>query len=88
MIETWQAIQALSDIERSNYGEHKCPESSLIIAAEALKMQIPVEVEIKDWSPAYCPSCRHELSTSLGDGCYSHPTFLERCPNCGQKLKW
>lgn len=47
-------------------------------------------LEIKEWSPAICPSCGYELSESVGDGYYRHPTFLERCPNpdCGQRLKW
>ena len=38
-----------------------------------------------DWS---CPACGYELSELLGDGYYSHPTFLERCPKCLQKLHW
>lgn len=60
------------------------------IAIDALEKQIPMEVEIKKWSPAVCPSCGYELSTHHGDGYYTHPTFLERCPNpdCGQRLKW
>lgn len=50
----------------------------------------PKQVIIKQWSPAYCPTCNKELSTSEGDGYYSHPDFLERCPNmdCCQRLKW
>lgn len=40
------------------------------------------------WNPDRCPACGHELSESLGDGYYSHPTFLERCPQCLQKIKW
>ncbi|MBS4829927.1 MAG: hypothetical protein KH128_12790 [Firmicutes bacterium] len=88
MIETWQAVQALYDIQASGYGEKRCKESALRIAEEALKMQIPEKVEIKARSPAYCPTCGNELSTHHGDGYYTHPTFLERCPRCGRKLKW
>lgn len=40
------------------------------------------------WNPDKCPACGYELSESLGDGYYSHPTFLERCPQCLQKIKW
>lgn len=40
------------------------------------------------WNPDTCPACGYELSESLGDGYYSHPTFLERCPQCLQKIKW
>lgn len=60
------------------------------LALEALEKQEAKKVEIKEWSPAICPSCGYELSESVGDGYYRHPTFLERCPNpdCGQRLKW
>ena len=46
------------------------------------------EVVSSNWMPDMCPSCGYELSESLGDGYYSHPTFLERCPQCLQKIKW
>ena len=57
---------------------------------EALEKQLPKKVEVKEWSPARCPSCGTELSESLGDGYYRHSTFLKRCPNvdCGQRLDW
>lgn len=60
------------------------------LAIQALEKQVPKKVEIKHWSPAHCPTCGHTLSESQGDGYYSHPTFLERCPNvgCCQRLKW
>lgn len=60
------------------------------VALEALEKQEAKKVEIKEWSPAICPSCGCELSESVGDGYFKHPTFLERCPNpdCGQRLKW
>ena len=40
------------------------------------------------WNPDCCPACGYELSELLGDGYYSHPTFLERCPKCLQELRW
>ena len=46
------------------------------------------EVISSNWMPDKCPSCGHELSESLGDGYYTHPTLLERCPECLQKIKW
>lgn len=59
-------------------------------AIEALEKQLSKKVKIKKWSPAKCPNCGTELSESLGDGYYRHPTFLKRCPNedCGQLLDW
>lgn len=63
---------------------------ALDMAIEALEKQIPKKVDIPKWSPAKCPNCGRELSVSLGDGYYQHPTFLEVCPNveCCQRLKW
>lgn len=59
-------------------------------AIEALEKQLPKKVVIEKWNPVRCPSCGIELSESLGDGYYRHPTFLERCPNvdCSQRLDW
>lgn len=50
--------------------------------------EIPKKVIASQWNPDKCPNCHAELSESLGDGYYSHPTFLERCPKCLQKLDW
>lgn len=60
------------------------------VAIDIMEKEIPRKVEIKDWSPAYCPRCGKSLSTFHGDGYYTHPTFLERCTNtdCAQRLKW
>ena len=55
---------------------------------EAVERQKAKKIIIRDWNPTKCPTCGHELSTSLGDGYYKHPTFLERCPNCGQAILW
>ena len=77
--------------------EHKNDNTSLEnkknaidIGIKAIEKQIPKKVEIKPWSPAYCPNCGYELSEDEGDGYYRHPIFLERCPNveCGQRIKW
>lgn len=46
------------------------------------------KVIVSAWNSDKCPCCHAELSESLGDGYYSHPTFLERCPKCLQKLVW
>lgn len=72
--------KTLSDKRREAYQD----------AVEALEKQLPKKVEIREWSPAVCPSCRYELSESVGDGYYKHPIFLERCPNpdYGQRLDW
>ena len=50
--------------------------------------EVAKEVVSSNWMPDKCPSCGYELSESLGDGYYTHPTHLERCPQCLQKIKW
>ena len=55
---------------------------------EAVEKQRPKKIIIRNWNPTCCPTCGHELSTSLGDGYYKHPTFLKRCPKCGQMIRW
>ena len=55
---------------------------------EAVEKQRTKKIIIRDWNPTKCPTCGHKLSTSLGDGYYKHPIFLERCPECGQAIQW
>ena len=55
---------------------------------EAVDKQKPKKIIIEPYCPTECPTCGHELSTSLGDGYYKHPIFLERCPECGQAIQW
>ena len=50
--------------------------------------ETPKKVIMSAWNPDKCPCCHAELSESLGDGYYTHPTFLERCQKCLQKLDW
>lgn len=76
------AISALKEIQQ--YREIGTVEE----CREAREKQKPKKIIIRDWNPTKCPTCGHELSTSLGDGYYKHPTFLERCPNCGQVIQW
>ena len=76
------AISALQEIRR--YREIGTVEE----CREAVDKQKQKKIIIKDWNPTKCPTCNYELSASLGDGYYKHPTFLERCPNCGQAIRW
>lgn len=55
---------------------------------EAVEKQKAKKIIIESYCSTECPTCGHELSTSLGDGYYKYPTFLERCPNCGQVIQW
>ena len=89
-MDIYKAIEVLEYTK--GLGDIKGTASSIAIemAAEVMNKQIPKLIELKPWSPARCPTCGHVLSESQGDGYYSHPTFLERCPNveCSQRLKW
>lgn len=98
-IEAIEELKTIKDkaIALDKYGEYysvlqNClrEREACAVAIKALEKQVPKKVEIKHWSPAHCPTCGHTLSESQGDGYYSHPTFLERCPNveCGQRLQW
>ena len=55
---------------------------------EAVEKQKAKKIIIESYCPTECPTCGHELSISLGDGYYKYPTFLKRCPNCGQVIQW
>ena len=76
------AISALKEIQQ--YREIGTVEE----CREAVEKQKAKKIIIEPYCPTECPTCGHELSTSLGDGYYKYPTFLKRCPNCGQAIQW
>lgn len=87
-----KALHILWDI-RANIPNNECYlkyRDAMREAIRSLEKDIPKMVIVKKWSPDICPTCGKDLSESIGDGYYTHPTFLERCPNveCGQRLKW
>lgn len=55
---------------------------------EAVEKQKAKYIKIEAYCPAYCPTCRFELSESLGDGYYKYFENLSRCPKCGQAIRW
>ena len=55
---------------------------------KAVEKQKVKYIKIESYCPAYCPTCRFELSESLGDGYYEYFENLSRCPKCGQKICW
>ena len=76
------AAQALEEIQK--YREIGTVEECL----EAVEKQKAKYIKIESYCPAYCPTCRFELSESLGDGYYEYFVNLSRCPKCGQKICW
>lgn len=88
IVHEWQARQALGEITGQAGERLKLSEAALCVAAEALRLQISKKPNMRAWEPDRCPSCGYELSESLGDGYYTHPIGLRRCPQCSQKLKW
>lgn len=75
-------ITALKEIQR--YREIGTVEE----CREAVAKQKAKYIKIESYCPAYCPTCRFELSESLGDGYYKYFENLSRCPKCGQKICW
>ena len=76
------AIIALKEIQQ--YREIGTVEECL----EAVEKQKAKYIKIESYCPAYCPTCRFELSENLGDGYYEYFVNLSRCPKCGQKICW
>ena len=76
------AITALKEIQK--YREIGTAEE----CQEAVEKQKAKYIKIESYCPAYCPTCRFELSESLGDGYYEYFENLSRCPKCGQKICW
>ena len=77
-----EAIEALKKIQQ--YQEIGTVEE----CREAVEKQKVKYIKIESYCPAYCPTCRFELSESLGDGYYEYFENLSRCPKCGQKICW
>lgn len=76
------AISALEEIQQ--YREIGTVEE----CRGAVEKQKVKYIKIEAYCPAYCPTCRFELSESLGDGYYKYFENLSRCPKCGQKICW
>lgn len=58
---------------------------------QALKdINKPRMVIQENWNPSECPRCKESFSDyePCNDGYYKRAYSLERCPYCGQKLKW
>lgn len=76
------AITALKEVQQ--YREIGTVEE----CRKAVEKQKVKYIKIEAYCPAYCPTCRFELSESLGDGYYKYFENLSRCPKCGQKICW
>lgn len=61
--------------------------ASMLLALAFRELQIPKQPISKSWSPNLCPHCDADLGGDCNDGYYQNPHY-ERCPVCGQKLKY
>ena len=50
----------------------------------------PMKPIVENWEPSKCPRCKKKYwdYEPCDDGYYERAESLERCPYCGQKLKW
>lgn len=58
---------------------------------QALKdINTPRKMITEAWNPSECPRCKEAFYDyePCNDGYYKRATSLERCPYCGQKIKW
>lgn len=58
---------------------------------QALKdINTEMQMITEDWEPSKCPRCSHNFYDyeDCDDGYYHRAYGLERCPFCGQKIKW
>lgn len=91
-----QAMRRLYQMYGMNF--HKAAETFVFDSAEQnialgfllhqAAIQEPIYVKRPQYAPAICPNCGVELSEHHGDGYYTHPTWQERCPECGQAITW
>ncbi|MCL2312270.1 MAG: hypothetical protein FWC41_07275 [Firmicutes bacterium] len=53
-------------------------------------LNTPKKPIIEDWQVSTCPNCDEGFYDyePCNDGYYKRAYSLERCPYCGQKLKW
>lgn len=63
------------------------PTSDGTILLDFRERETPKKVIVSQWNPDKCPSCHAELSESLGDGYYSHPTFFGTLPKIFAEIR-
>lgn len=92
-VEYWNIYERLTAYERTSL----TPEEISTLKArleraetELTQYQIPLLVIQENWNPSKCPRCMQSFYDyePCDDGYYSRATSLERCPYCGQKIKW
>lgn len=54
------------------------------------EINTPRKMITKNWEPSVCPRCNESFSDyeECDDGYYQRAYALQRCPYCGQKIKW
>lgn len=60
---------------------------AISLAVRELEKNLQKEIIIRSWVPNLCPTCGEDLGGECYDGYYQNPYF-EKCPKCGQKLKY
>jgi len=78
--------EAVADIQQ-NILPTMPEKTSIRMALETLKMQIPQKVIREEWSISRCPCYGSELGEWTEDGQHKDYDYLKIC-DCGQKLDW
>jgi len=55
-----------------------------------LEINTPMLMIMENWESSQCPRCKESFHDyeKCDDGYWDRATGLERCPYCGQRIKW
>lgn len=89
-------VKKITYLKKEKIGGKKMNNTSIIEAyrkgyQKAMQeINTPMKVIQKNWSPSECPRCKKNFSDyeECDDGYYTRAYAMERCPYCGQLLKW
>lgn len=84
--EAVKILQRKTTVPGDGYKREEINEA-IELAIESIKLRIPTKVISQKWNPNQCPFCLTDLGGDCCDGYYENP-YYDRCPVCGQKLKW
>lgn len=82
------SLSALSVAETVLSGKGKKDSYEEGYAQALADTNIPMSPICRKWEASVCPRCESPFEEECNDGYYRRAVGLDRCPYCGQKLKW